>query len=369
MEMGSSGAISDETVNRKVIAAAHWEAGGNNADYGGDTYTATNAYNDYHLFKLEWTPSIMRAYLDGSPFWAIDISGGAGADLEEYHEHMFILLNTAVGGYYPDITNPSNISAPLPAKMYIDWIRLTDNAWTEYYNVNGSGDTSETGNFGVFTETTHVNDSVIYGTDASLQLWNNLTSVSTSTYEGSDAWSFNVGAGQWFGAGVLCGPIRDMRNYTDGQLHFHMKTTSSNNIGIGIRSSDAVEQWVSLVSGGQEYGLVRDGAWHEVVMPLSLYNTVDFTKIDEVFMFNHGNQIPSSSLNVSFDNIYWAQAPGDGDFDDDGDANLDDFVILSKYWLDTDCGTSSNCENADTEFDGDVDLDDLSVLISDWLSL
>ena len=308
MEMGSSGAISGGTVNRKVTAAAHWEVGGGQGDHALSTYTATAAYNDYHLFKLIWTPSSMTAYLDGTAFWWFDITDGATADLEEYHEHMFILLNMAVGGSYTNIYNPDDISAPFPAKMYIDWIRLTDNAWTEYYNVNDTGDNPETGYFGVFTETTPVNGSITFDTDAFLYLWNNLSWTSTATYEGNEAWSFNAGSGAWFGAGVYCSVLRDMRNYTDGQLRFHMKTTSSNNIGIGIKSSDGAEQWIPLINGGQEYGLVRDGAWHEVAIPLSLYSTIDFTKIEQIFMFNNGGQIPSSSVNVSFDNIYWAPA-------------------------------------------------------------
>ena len=200
VEMGSAAAIAAGTVNRKVGATAHWENGGGYAGYGLSTYTAANAYLDYHLFKLTWTPTLITAYLDGTAYWWFDISGGAGSDLEEFHEHMFIILNMAVGGWnYVEITNPSLITAlPTPGsteKMYIDWIRISDNAWTE--------------------------------------LWND----------------------------------------------------------------------------------------------------------------------------------------GDGDFDNDGNADMVDFSILAKYWLETNCGPLGNCENADVDNDGDVDFDDLEVLISDWLLL
>lgn len=370
VEMGSGSAISAGTVNRKVGAAAHWEFNGNQADYGGSTYTATDAYNDYHTFKLEWTPSVMRAYLDGASFWSIDISGGAGSDMEEFHDHMFIILNMAVGGWsYVDITDPDDITAPMPAKMYIDWIRLTENQWTEYYLAGDPDENAETGYFGVYTETTAVNNSVQFGTNAELYLWNNLTSVSTAPYEGTDAWSFNAGSGQWFGAGVYCSTLRNMQNYTDGRLRFHMKTTSTNNIGIGIKSADGSEQWSKLINGGQEYGLVRDGAWHAVAIPLNLYDALDFSQIEQVFMFNNGDQIPSSSLNVSFDNIFWTPTPGDGDLDDNGDAVLADFSILANYWLETDCWSLDDCENADIDGDGDVDINDVAVFMMDWLSL
>jgi beta-glucanase (GH16 family) len=367
VEMGSGSAITSGTVNRKVGATAHWEEAGN-ASYGLSTYTATAAYNDYHLFKLEWTDKLVKAYLDGNPYWEMGITG---ADKEEFHEHMFIILNMAVGswpGYYVGIDNPNNITAPFPAKMYIDWIRITDNAWTELWN-GSLIDNSETGNFGVFTDTTPVKDSITFGTDADFYVWNNLTSTGTTAYEGSNAWSFNANSGSWFGAGAYCTAARDMSNYTNGELRFHMKTSSTNNIGIGVRSTDTVERWITLVNGGQQYGLVRDGNWHEVVIPLSLFSDVDFTSIDYIFMFNNGNQEPSSTVNVSFDNVYWVPTPGDGDFDDDGDANLIDFSIISKYWLETDCWSLSDCDNADADGDGDADFDDLSVLMSDWLAL
>ena len=148
-----------------------------------------------------------------------------------------------------------------------------------------------------------------------------------------------------------------------------MKTTSTNNIGIGVRSTDSVERWITLVNGGQQYGLVRDGNWHEVIIPLNLYSGVDFTSMDYIFMFNNGNQTPSSTVNVSFDNVYWVPTPGDGDFDDDGDANMIDFSTLARFWLATNCWSLNDCDNADADGDGDADFDDLSVLMSDWLTL
>ncbi len=141
MEMGSADAVSEGVVNRKVTAAAHWESSDKTADYDGHTSIPMAASNDYHLFKLTWTPSLITAYLNGKTFWQFDISGGAGSDLEEYHKPMFITLNLAVGGWnYVKITDPNDITAPMPAKMYVDWIRLSDNKWTEYFKVNDKSD-------------------------------------------------------------------------------------------------------------------------------------------------------------------------------------------------------------------------------------
>jgi beta-glucanase (GH16 family) len=374
VEMGSAAAIAAETgtVNRKVGAAVHWESGENQADYGNSTYTATEAYNDYHVFKLEWTPDGLYASLDGSQFWSMGITGG---DMEELHQHMFVILNLAVGGWnYVNITNPAEITA-LPtygssAKMYIDWIRISDNAWTELWD--GSGiDNSERGYFGVFTDTTPVKDQINFDVDAAFYIWeNSLFLTSITPYEGSNAWSFNSNAGMsWFGAGAYCTVPREMQNYTNGELRFHMRTTSTNNFGIGISSVDDDVQWITLINGGQQYGLIRDGAWHQVSIPLSLYTSVDFNQIQQIFTIDSGGQTPPSSINFSLDNIYWVPTPGDGDFDDDGDANMIDFSTLAGFWLETNCWSLNDCDNADADGDGDADFDDLSVLMSDWLTL
>ncbi|MHC5156600.1 MAG: glycoside hydrolase family 16 protein [Planctomycetota bacterium] len=137
MEMGSAEAIREGAVDRKVTAAAHWESGGKTADYSKSMLTEKAGSDGYHVFKLEWTPKLMTVSVDDTSFWEFDISGGERADLEEYHKPMFIILNLAVGGWnYVEITDPNEITASMPAKMYIDWIRLSENEWTEYYNAN-----------------------------------------------------------------------------------------------------------------------------------------------------------------------------------------------------------------------------------------
>ncbi|MBC8469218.1 MAG: glycoside hydrolase family 16 protein [Planctomycetes bacterium] len=365
MEMGHSSAIAAGTQNRQVGAHAFWDNAGSNADYGGSTIKSVDLNDDYHIYKVTWTPYLITTYIDDVSFWSIDITP---ANLEEFHEHMFILLNMAVGGTYTGIYDDNDITAPMPAKMYIDYVQIEENAWTELWD-GSLIDNSERGYFGVFTDTTPIKDAITFGTDADFYVWNNLTSTSTAPYEGSNVWSFNANPGSWFGAGAYCTVPRDMQHYTNGELRFHMKTTSTNNIGIGIRSTDSVERWITLVNGGQQYGLTRDGNWHEVTIPLSLYSDVDFTSIDYIFMFNNGNQTPSSTVNVSFDNIYWVPTPGDGDFDGDGDANMIDFSTLAGFWLETNCWSLNDCDNADADGDGNADFDDLAVLMSDWLIL
>lgn len=314
LEMGMEAAIKNNLQNKKHSAYAHWDYQGSYANYGIAVDSAVNLNEDYHLYKLTWTPSMIKAYIDGTEFWAFDISAGAANSLEEFHEPYFIIANLAVGGYnFVNITNPASITAPFPAKMYIDYIRVYDNPYTQLYY---GDDNMESGNFGVFTETTPVENQITYGTNAELYIWNNMTSKSVTPYEGSEAWSFDVAAGSWFGMGVLCTVDRNMKNYSDGYLHFNMKTTSTANMKVGIKSAAAGESWLPLVAGG-EFGPARDGQWHEVVIPLNRFANIDFSVITQIFMF--AGDAPSSSFNVSIDNVYWSESverptPANGNF-------------------------------------------------------
>ncbi len=235
----------------------------------------------------------------------MDISAGASASLEEFHKPFFIVMNLAVGGVnFVQITNPSEITAPMPAPLYVDWIRLYDNGYTELYR---GDDLAETNNFGIFTDTTPVDNAVQYGVDSDLFVWNNMTITAPTPYEGGSAWQFNVGAGNWFGGGVFCRSNRNMQGYSDGALHLHMKTTSNQTIGVGIASSAAGEGWVDLAAGGEQFGLLRDGQWHEVVIPCSRFGNIDFRTIKQALMLRGG--APTSAFNFSVDNVYWSSSP------------------------------------------------------------
>ena len=223
VEMGSAAGIAEGLQQEKLNSAIHFSDAGEEYAFDASWIDApVDLSLDYHLYKVEWTPTAMTFYLDGVSFASWDITP---AYLSEFHEPAFPIINIAIGGWnYVQINDPGLITATFPAKMYVDWIRLEDNAFTEI--VLGA-DTEETGNFGVYTETVPVNNSLTYGTDAELLVWNNMTATTTTAYEGSDAWSFDIAPGDWFGMGVWTNTHRNMTNYSDGYLHFHIKTTSN----------------------------------------------------------------------------------------------------------------------------------------------
>jgi beta-glucanase (GH16 family) len=314
LEMGMAEGIATGTQNKKHSAGAFWDYLGTTANYYLQVDAAVNLNNDYHLYKLSWTPTMMTAYLDGISFWSLDISNPSASSLEEFHRPLYVLMNMAVGGEnFVHITDPGAITAPLPAKLYVDWIRLYDDGYTQLYT---SANTAENGNFGVFTETTPVENHITYGTDANLYIWNDMTATTTTPYEGAEAWSFNIGGGTWWGMGVLCLTDRNMKNYSDGYLHVHIKTTTTQTFKIGIKSTAAGEFWLPLVNGGEEFGLVRDGSWHEVMIPLNRFANIDFPTISQIFMIAGD---AAAAFNISLDNIYWSKSierptPANGNF-------------------------------------------------------
>jgi len=140
LEMGWKDAVSDGVVNRWLSSAAHWKNGGAYAFYG-RTYNqqlieSTNLNLDYHVFSMNWTPNTITTYLDGRELWTMNISTADCSDCEEFHQPHFMILNLAVGGSFTGQFTEGQITAPLPAEMKVDYVRIYDNGFTE---LSGTG--------------------------------------------------------------------------------------------------------------------------------------------------------------------------------------------------------------------------------------
>jgi beta-glucanase (GH16 family) len=327
VEMGSKSGIDEGLQQKKINCALHYSnAAGSHGMFAGWTNAPVDLTLDYHRYRMSWTPTNIAFYLDDAPVGAWDITADY---LREFHQPFFPILNIAIGGYDPSYTgvySPAAVTAPFPARMYVDWIRLHDNAWTEIYLGDGL---AETGNFGVFTETTPVNHALVYqtgsepgfeyGTNAALYIWNNMTpATSPPASEGSQYWSFDIAGGTWFGMGVLVPNFRDMKNYSDGYLHLDLKTTVAASIKVGIKTSRGGEFWLPLgVDQTSEFGFARDGQWHSLKIPLNRFANTDFRTVHQMFMI--AGDAPASALNLSIDSVWWEPstarpAPAGGSF-------------------------------------------------------
>jgi beta-glucanase (GH16 family) len=80
---------------------------------------------DYHIYSIEWEPTIMRWYVDGvlystkTSWWS---SGGVYP--APFNQQFHILLNLAVGGTYTGIYDWRDVTTNMPQQMLIDWVRV-----------------------------------------------------------------------------------------------------------------------------------------------------------------------------------------------------------------------------------------------------
>ena len=136
MEMGSGPAIAADVINRRVGSTAHWDNLGTRTYYTRHFDTPADLDEGFHVFAMDWTPERITTYIDGQQIWTFYIKEDACADCSEFHKPHFIILNMAVGGTYTGLLNPSQITAATPAELQVDYIRISDNGFTE---MGGSG--------------------------------------------------------------------------------------------------------------------------------------------------------------------------------------------------------------------------------------
>jgi beta-glucanase (GH16 family) len=134
MEIGSKEALKDSLGNRRVSSAAHWSKANGTHQFNVFYKDApVDLSADYHLYKMVWTKESIKMYLDNVEYYSFDISGGAAANLSEFHNPHHLLLNLAVGGSYTGIFTEGGIKADFPSKMRVDYIKLYQNKGDSLY--------------------------------------------------------------------------------------------------------------------------------------------------------------------------------------------------------------------------------------------
>jgi beta-glucanase (GH16 family) len=93
-------------------------AGGIGAPY---TLTSARFTDDFHVFAVEWEPNQIRWYVDGQLYQTrtpADLPPGSAWVFDHPH---FIILNLAVGGYWPGDPDSTTV---FPQKLYVDYVRV-----------------------------------------------------------------------------------------------------------------------------------------------------------------------------------------------------------------------------------------------------
>ena len=75
----------------------------------------------YHNFAIEWEPRTMRFYVDNVLYETRNAGDLAPGETWAFDHPFFLVLNVAVGGYWPGIPNAST---RFPASMMVDYVRV-----------------------------------------------------------------------------------------------------------------------------------------------------------------------------------------------------------------------------------------------------
>ena len=272
--------------------------------------SSTPLTNRFVIYRLYWTESEMRFTVVDNGVERNMYDAPLPVNSTALQAPFYLLLNLAVGGNFTDAATPSQVTAPLPGTMYVDYVRV--------YQLDGKGTVKlgnqtvpEVGKFGVFTDTTTVNNKLVAGTTSDIFLWNSASSGAGNLppYEGSNviAWSYNA-PGQWFGGGVQSRQARDLSNFRNGTMKFRIKIPANVSFNIGVGDTYTNQNWVNFPANTTTHGLVRNGEWATATVPVStlIGTKVALQSLLDVFMISSdANRLPASTFQFAIDDIVW----------------------------------------------------------------
>jgi hypothetical protein len=130
--------------------------------------------------------------------------------------------------------------------------------------------------------------------------------VTSGAYEGSNAFHFAYDTADpdtWGVMGIFdLDASYDVSAYT--YYNIAIKTTSPGNMKLRIRGG-GTNAWVYLDSDGSTYGLVRDGQWHTLKIPLSDFNAdgvlPDLTSVDRIMVLRSDEGNPATTAADDWD--------------------------------------------------------------------
>lgn len=80
------------------------------------------AQDDFHVYRLEWTPDAIRTFVDGNPLLTFANDGRGNVSTWPFDRHFYIILNLAWGGDWGGAQGLDE--SCLPATMEVDYVRV-----------------------------------------------------------------------------------------------------------------------------------------------------------------------------------------------------------------------------------------------------
>lgn len=345
MEAGFSATSTD--ANAVAKANVFWRAEdagvtgnlqfGNEDDfkYDAPAESGNGLNDDFFVYRVDWTPTSLTAYvletdasnnpIESTAYEVFSISNETTFESEFFSgDNFYILLNMAVGGWLPFSeaeNNAGNVTA-LPttgseAEMLVEYVRVYNIAGIGEVNLgNVEADEAGANGFGIFADNTSVEDQLNFGVDAELFVWEDATAPEiqlatvTSPY-GAEAYDITFPANQWAGMTLNSSDVLNLSNYSGGSLRFKINTTSQEAFRIAAESASG-SAGVNFATGEEKYGLIRDGQWHDVEIPIELIIS-NFQQVYSPFVIsNVENSNPTTSSQLLIDEIHFSSQPASG---------------------------------------------------------
>ncbi len=85
------------------------------------TRTVPGATDDFHVYRVDWTPYAVRGYVDGDRYFEF-VNGNTGYTTWPFNKKFYMILNIAVGGNWGGAQGIDN--AAFPTSMLVDYVRV-----------------------------------------------------------------------------------------------------------------------------------------------------------------------------------------------------------------------------------------------------
>jgi len=110
-----------------ILGTIHWNDPNNNYASVGSGHSNANllvadSTTAFHVYRIEWTPTQIRWYVDGTNFYTQEIASIGGSPANPFTSYDFhLLLNNAMGGH---MGGTVDTSGPASTRYEIDYVRV-----------------------------------------------------------------------------------------------------------------------------------------------------------------------------------------------------------------------------------------------------
>jgi beta-glucanase (GH16 family) len=223
----------------------------------------------------------------------------------------YLLFNLAVGGNFTDAKTPEAVTAPLPATMYVDYVRV--------YQLDGKGSVKignqvapEVGKFGAFTDYTPVDNKQEPGTGVDVLVTNPTATVAGTLppFEGANVIAMNYKTpGQRFGVNLNSHQVHDMSKFAaQGTVSFKAKIPANVAFKVGIADTAGHQNSVTFPANTKAFGMVRNGEWATATIPVAQLAGANVALNSLVDLFEISSDtahLPRAAFQFAVDDIVW----------------------------------------------------------------